>query len=314
MRRILVAVSAVLLFFVAAYGLFEFTEDEASLIAQDRLGNKSITPPAIVDNEDIFAAFPGMEHAYEGVLPWEKDERFLKALARNKNPFLMAAFSATLPNPLPGETYNVEIAAKKLAGTVVAPGQIFSQNRTVGPYTRDRGFRPGPTYEGSKLVTTIGGGVCKVASVLYNVVIFCDLEIIMRYPHAMTVPYVPPGQDATVCFGVKDLRFRNTTGKPILIWAQKEGNTLYVGLYGFQKPPKVTWQHQVLKRYSYWKRYKYNPKLAPGEERVVVDGQEGLLVKSWVTVEKPDGEVVIKRRGTSFYSPGAEVVERARRF
>ncbi len=264
--------------------------------------------------KDIYASFQGMEKAYAGPLPWEGDPSFDAALAELNNPGLMAAYRATLDDPLPGELYNIALAAEKLSGTVIEAGGVFSQNKVVGPYTAARGYRPGPTYKGTRITTTIGGGVCKIASVLYNVVIFCDLQIVRRYPHSMTVPYVPPGQDATVFYGVKDFQFKNTTGYPILIWAQAVENTLYVAIYGFSEPPKVTWHHQVLKRFAFSREYRYNPRLVTGQEKVVLKGQEGLVVRSWVTVESGNGQTVVKRRGVSYYSPGPEVIETTRKF
>ncbi len=266
-----------------------------------------------LEREDHFAEFPHMDRPYEGPLPWEQDGAFLAALKRHGNPRLMAAYRATLKDPLPGEDYNVGLAAKKLAGTVIAPGKMYSQNGTIGPYTRKRGYRPGPTYKGTSMITTVGGGVCKVASVTYNVATFCNFDIVQRYAHGMTVPYVPPGQDATVYYGSKDFRFQNNTGKPVLLWAQKVDDDLFVAAYGFAAPPRIVWHHKVLKSFKYWKKYRRNPALRPDEERVVLPGAEGYLVKSWVTIENADGTVATKSKGLSFYSPFPEVVERSAR-
>jgi len=275
--------------------------------------------PALVKGEemaakDIYAVFKDMDKAYTGPLPWEGDPAFQAALGELNSPNLMAAYRATLDDPLPGEGYNIGLAAERLSGTVIEAGGVFSQNKVVGPYTASRGYRPGPTYKGTRITTTIGGGVCKIASVLYNVALFCDFQIVRRYPHSMTVPYVPPGQDATVFYGVKDFQFKNTTDKPILIWAQSVDNTLYVAIYGFSEPPRVTWHHSVLKRFSFSKEYRYNPKLTAGQEKVLLKGQEGLVVRSWVTVERSGGETIVKRRGVSYYSPSPEVIETTRKF
>ncbi|MDR3563218.1 MAG: VanW family protein [Negativicutes bacterium] len=276
-------------------------------------GNQTLLTGREVAADDIYAVFKDMEQAYSGPLPWEHDPQFQAAITGLNSPRLMAAYRATLAEPMPGEEYNIGLAAEKLCGTTVAAGEVFSQNKAVGPYTTNRGYRPGPTYKGTKITTTVGGGVCKIASVLYNVAIFSDLEIVRRYPHSMTVPYVPPGQDATVFYGVKDFQFKNTTDKPLLIWAQKVQNTLYIAIYGFASPPKVAWHHRVLKRFSFSKEYRYNPGLQDGEERMVLRGQEGLVVRSWVTVERGDGPAILKRRGVSYYSPSPEVVETKRK-
>ncbi|MEW6063874.1 hypothetical protein P378_07095 [Desulforamulus profundi] len=53
-----------------------------------------------------------------------------------------------------------------------------------------------------------------------------------------------------------------------------------MALYGVKEPPKVTWYHRVTKRAKYWTVRRLNRNLAPGEEKVVMPGQEGLIVKS----------------------------------
>jgi vancomycin resistance protein YoaR len=122
---------------------------------------------------------------------------------------------------------------------------VFSQNNTIGPYIEGKGYRKGPTYIGANLTTTIGGGVCKISSTLYNVSVLSNLEIVERYNHTMPVPYVPYGQDATVAYGVKDFKFKNNTDFPILIWAKGIENRLYMGVYGKEEPPEVEWNHNI---------------------------------------------------------------------
>lgn len=265
--------------------------------------------PAETRDDDIYSHFKGMEKPYEGPLPWEKNPRFLEALKKHNTPVLMAAYRATLPDPIMAEGYNIGLAADQLAGKVVKPGEMFSQNNAIGPYTQYRGYRAGPTYAGNRCVTTVGGGVCKIATMLYNVVTFSDLKVVMRSAHSMTVPYVPPGQDATVYYGVRDFRFINDTDGPVLIWSQKVEDTLYMALYGQKKPPRVTWHHEVIKRTRYWTQYQYNQSLPPGKEIVVSPGQDGYIVRSWVTVENPDGTVITKNKGTSYYSASPRIIE-----
>lgn len=254
------------------------------------------------------------EHPYgkpvKGPLMWESSEAFLKLCTEHNARFRMAAFMTILPDPLPGEEYNVAKAAELLAGTIVKPGEVFSMNARLGPYTKDRGFKEGPTYNGTDVITTIGGGVCKIATTLYNVAVLSDLKIIERRPHGMLVPYVPPGQDATVSYGSTDFKFKNNTGHPIVIWAGTRGNTLYIAFYGNSKPPKVTWHHQILNWQDTYTVYRYNRNLGPGEKKVIIPGEPGLSVKSWLTVEYPDGKTVTKQLGISYYKPMPQVVER----
>ncbi|WP_347490674.1 VanW family protein [Desulfoscipio sp. XC116] len=297
------------------------TAAKTYLYGEANLGNKDIRlelggygeSQAGSEDYNIFKKFSGMERSYEGPLPWEKDPQFLSAIKKYNTPVLMAAYKASLPDPIKAEGYNIGLAAEQLAGQVVQPGEIFSQNKSIGPYTEYRGYQAGPTYAGNQLVTTVGGGVCKIASMLYNVVTFSDLKVIMRDSHSMTVPYVPPGQDATVYYGARDFRFMNNTQGPVVIWSQKVDCTLYMALYGCQKPPKVTWHHVIKKRIKYWTEYRYNPNLPPGGEKVTAPGQDGYVVRSWVTVETPDGMVTSKKKGTSWYNASPRVIERGPR-
>ena len=83
----------------------------------------------------------------------------------------------------------------------------------------------------------------------------------------MPVPYVPAGQDATVSSGNKDFRFMNNGGEPIIIWADTKGKTLLMAVYGRNKPPKVTWHHQILSRKPFRTLYRKNQNLKPGEDK-----------------------------------------------
>ncbi|WP_010252438.1 VanW family protein [Acetivibrio cellulolyticus] len=242
--------------------------------------------------------------------PWENDDKFKAVQTTNDCNELLAGYKTVLRDPLPGEEDNVHLAARYLAGTIVKTGEVFSQNQKVGPYTLDRGFQKGPTYAGTQLITTVGGGVCKIASTLYNVAILSNLQVVERYNHNMPVPYVPYGQDATVSYGAKDFKFKNNTTFPILIWAQGVDNTLYIGFYGKTKPPKVQWHHETLKVYQAEKIYKTNTSLPAGTEKVILEGMDGGVVRSWVTIENPDGTTAIKELGKSYYNPMSYIIEK----
>jgi len=245
-------------------------------------------------------------------VPWEKDPDFLKAQKENNALTMMAAYRTVLPDPLPGEESNVHLGARYLRGTVLKPGEVFSQNLTVGPYSQWRGFKEGPVYLGSQLSTTTGGGVCKIASTLYNVAVLCNLPVVERHPHSMPVPYVPYGQDATVNYGAKDIKFMNDLSHPILIWAQGVDNNLYIAFYGKSNPPQVEWHHKVLKIEKAANIYRNNWSLPEGEEKLVAHGMDGALIKSWITVKDKNGKSEVKELGSCWYSPMPAIIEKGR--
>ncbi len=245
-----------------------------------------------------------------GVFPWDNDPEFINAKQQNNNPVLIAGYCTVLRDPLPGEENNVHLGARMLAGTIIKPGHIFSQNQAIGPYNQRRGFGIGPVYIANRLSTNVGGGVCKIASTLYNVAILSDLRIIERHAHSMPVPYVPYGQDATVAYGVRDFKFQNSTPFPIMIWAQGVENRLYIAFYGMEKAPEVKWHHEVQKTIKTYKTYRTNSSLAENMERVIVPGMDGAIIKSWVTVTYPDGTTKIRNLGKSYYNCMPYLIEK----
>ncbi len=245
------------------------------------------------------------------VVPWTDNPDF-KQIAKEHDAIIeMANYCTVLIDPLPGEETNVHIAADLLKGTVVKPGKVFSQNASIGPYNQSKGFQPGPFYAGNQLRSTVGGGVCKISSTLYNVAILANLPITQRHPHSMPVPYVPLGQDATVSYGVKDLRFLNNTDFPILIWAQGIENRLYIGFYGQDHPPHITWHHEIIRRIKTHTILHTDYTADAGTEKVIIEGMDGAVVKNWITVrDYTQGSIKTKNLGTDYYSPLPTVIEK----
>lgn len=253
---------------------------------------------------------PQETREYAGGLPWEEDPEFLQALETHDTPRLLAQFKAELKNPFYGELANVTLAAETLKGTVVKPGEIFSQNNSLGPYTEEKGYQIGPMFVGTRVTESVGGGVCKIATLLYNAAVLTNLEIIERHHHSMPVAYVSPGQDATVAYGIKDLRFKNNTQDNILIWAGTEGNVAYIAFYGKTAPPKVTWHHNILQEIPFQTVYQDDRNLPLGAEKVLVDGINGCLVETQIHIEYPDGRQETKKMGRSWYNPMPELIIR----
>jgi vancomycin resistance protein YoaR len=131
---------------------------------------------------------------------------------------------------------NIALAASHINGTLLAPGEIFSYNKTVGPRSADAGFEDAPVIVHGELVPGVGGGVCQVSSTLYNAVLLSDLKIVRRSHHAFPVHYLPAGRDATVVDGAIDLQFQNSTPAPIYIAASSRGGRLSFRIFGKRTP------------------------------------------------------------------------------
>lgn len=127
---------------------------------------------------------------------------------------------------------NVARAASLINGTILASGQEFSFNNTVGPRSIANGFYTAPEYVAGESVEGIGGGTCQVSTTLYTATLYADMGITSRTEHMMTVGYAPLGQDATVAYGSIDFKFKNTSDYPVKIVAVTNGSRLTVSIVG----------------------------------------------------------------------------------
>ena len=135
---------------------------------------------------------------------------------------------------------NVARASQLINEKVVAPGEVFSFNDTVGDRTTSNGFYTATEYINGKSVQGIGGGTCQVSTTLYSAALYADMQIVHRENHVMTVGYVPLGQDATVAYGSVDFKFRNSSDYPIKIVSSADGGTIYVSIIGTAWDPERT--------------------------------------------------------------------------
>ena len=127
---------------------------------------------------------------------------------------------------------NIKVAAQKINGKLLKPGEVFSFNNVVGPRTKKNGFKEAIEIVNNEFVTGVGGGVCQVSSTLYNSVLFTGLKIIDRKNHSRPVNYVPLGRGATVYYGLIDFKFKNNFSNPIMIMAKVVDNQLTITLLG----------------------------------------------------------------------------------
>lgn len=148
----------------------------------------------------------------------------------------MAAYASPLEGRMTTQRLNAELALDKLDGTVIAPGQTFSFNDTVGTWSRNDGYRKAPVSFNGQLIWTWGGGVCQTSSTLYNALLLSGLELVERNRHRFAPGYVPAGRDAAVAYSNIDLRFRNPYAWPVTIRAEVRKGKLLCSVIGKSKP------------------------------------------------------------------------------
>jgi len=132
--------------------------------------------------------------------------------------------------------FNVGLAASRINGVLIPPGEEFSFVNTVGDISGASGYKQAYVIKSGRTVLDDGGGVCQVSTTIYRAALNTGLPITERTAHAYRVGYYeqgfPPGLDATIYSPSVDFKFKNDTGHHILVQAKVEGTDLTVDLYG----------------------------------------------------------------------------------
>lgn len=150
---------------------------------------------------------------------------------------LLGSYSTIYPVTNPGRVLNVQNGTAKVNGTILYPGDEFSMYATCSPFTEANGYGTAGAYQDGKVIESVGGGICQVATTLYNAIIRAEVDVTMRYNHSMTVSYVSPSEDAAIAGTYKDLRFVNNYDFPIYIEGYCSGNKMTFNVYGKETRP-----------------------------------------------------------------------------
>lgn len=157
----------------------------------------------------------------------------IKDFGKEAFPNLLASFSTKYVNN-PDRTTNLRLAAKKIDGTVVLPGEVFSYNKVVGKRTIDAGYKNAAIYQDGQVTDGLGGGICQISTTLYNAAIEAGMLIEERRNHMFVPTYADAGKDATVVWGSTDFKFENRRSYPIKIEATVSGGIARVKIYGLK--------------------------------------------------------------------------------
>lgn len=111
---------------------------------------------------------------------------------------------------------NLKIAAKKINGILIRPGETFSFCKLVGLPTKRKGYLLGMELSFGEARAGIGGGICQISNLIHWLVMHSPLTVTERYHHSFD-PFpddgrvLPFGSGATVFYNYRDYQFTNNT-------------------------------------------------------------------------------------------------------
>lgn len=139
-------------------------------------------------------------------------------------------------------TTNLKIASKKINGTIIQPGETFDFNKVVGSRTSSKGYKKAHVFTGGDGVAMgLAGGICQVASTVFNTALIANVQIVERHQHSQRVSYVPLGRDAAISGNVQNFKWKNNTKYAIKVGMTVKDGKITCTFYTCQKvkPKKV---------------------------------------------------------------------------
>lgn len=130
-----------------------------------------------------------------------------------------------------GKLHNIKHAAQMLDGICVPKGATVSFWHLIGRPSARRGYQTGRAIIADRLSSDIGGGLCQVASLLYELGLRAGMQIMERHPHSRDLytedtRFTPLGLDAAIVWGFKDVRWKNEQAQDVVLALRVEGETL----------------------------------------------------------------------------------------
>ena len=148
--------------------------------------------------------------------------------------------------------FNLKLAASKLDGHVIAPGEQFSFNEVVGPRTEKEGYRIAGVIDSGEMVDGLAGGICQISSTLHGAAFFAGLELVRALPHSRPSTYITMGMDATVVYPNVDLVLKNGYDFPVAIHFRVTEGKAQVEILGRERPyDEVEFERRVLEQLEF---------------------------------------------------------------
>ncbi len=227
----------------------------------------------------------------------------------------------------PERRTNIQVAASKFQGLVIAPGEEFSFNKYLGDVTPETGYETGLVIYGNQTIAGVGGGVCQVSTTVFQAAFFAGFPIRERYAHGYRVGYYESGTvfangqkynsgvglDATVYSPIIDLKFVNDSPYYLLMESVYRANeqSLTFRFYSTSTGRVVTKDGPTLGNTVPHgaTRYQETQGLRPGEQKQVDFAVDGVDVHVYRTITQ-NGQVIVNHEDFfSHYLPWSAIFQ-----
>lgn len=289
--------------------------DRPAINARLDLENKQISEskPGLLLNVDATALAieqalernePGAAVVFETLAP----DRTTEQLQNVRFDHVIAAFETPYDRSEKARerTFNLRLAASKLDGTVLLPGEEFDFNRIVGARDEANGYKVAAVIAQGELVDGIGGGTCQISGTLHAAAFFAGLDIVQRFAHTRPSSYIKLGLDATVVYPSINFKFRNPFDFPVVLHQSVKDGVVRAEVLGPDTGKTVTLIRRILSALPYEEVERPDDRLENGRRVLAQRGVPGFKMRMYRVVR--EGTHARREKRDVTYPPTQQVV------
>lgn len=169
-----------------------------------------------------FKGWDGEDLSLEAAAELVQPERSTEFLSQVRDP--LGSFTASTSDRRGGKLQNLNRGVELTNGTLIMPGETWSMHDALAPFSAANGYTKQVAYQSGTYAQEYGGGICQLATILYNAALLAEIDIPERYNHSLVVYYTDFGLDATINDdGSKDLKLTNNFDFPVYIEGSHDG-------------------------------------------------------------------------------------------
>jgi vancomycin resistance protein YoaR len=226
---------------------------------------------------------------------------------------VMGHYETAFPVTDRDRNFNLKLAASKLDGVVLKPGEEWSFNGTVGERSQKNGYKIAHVITAGEMVDGLAGGTCQISTTLFGAAFFAGIDVVKTTNHSRPSAYTPLGFDATVVWPNTDLKLKNPYDFPVVIRYVVANGQAKVEVLGKKRPyDKIVFNRSILEETPFTTEERLDEEAAEGEqaydqegfpgykilrERLFYRGGDVVRREKWVLQYKPVTEYL--RKGTS---------------
>jgi len=206
--------------------------------------------------------------------------------------------------------FNLKLAASKINGYVLKPGEEWSFNGWVGERSQATGYKIAHVITAGEMVDGLAGGTCQISTTLFGASFFAGLEFPSVTNHSRPSTYTPLGFDATVAWPHTDFKLKNPYDFAVAIRYRVANGEAKVEILGKKRPfSKITFARQLVEEQPYSTEERLDEEMPEGQTMLDQPGFNGYTMKRFRRFWE-GGKMVREQKWNVRYKPVTEYVRR----